>query len=73
MQTAQLQLITNRVLRVFPEGNERDFLHRSLEMPIQNCRPRVITHDTILELFKADSKAGFLTSSNENTFNFLME
>jgi isocitrate dehydrogenase len=66
----QLQLITNRGVKVFPEGMRETFCTDHWRCRFKTADQGVITHDTILELLKQIQGLGFDFIKTEHLYTF---
>ncbi len=66
----QLQLITNRGVKVFPEGMRETFCTDHWRCRFKTADQAVITHDTVLELLKQIQDLGFDFIKTEHLYTF---
>jgi isocitrate dehydrogenase len=66
----QLQLITNRGVKVFPEGMRETFCTDHWRCRFKTADEGLITHDTILELLKQIQVLGFDFIKTEHLYTF---
>jgi isocitrate dehydrogenase len=66
----QLQLITNRGVKVFPEGMKETFCTDHWRCRFKTADQRVISHDIVLELLKQIQGLGFDFIKTEHLYTF---
>ena len=66
----QLQLITNRGVKVFPEGMRETFCTDHWRCRFKTADQKVITHDTVLDLLKQIEQLGFDFIKTEHLYLF---